>query len=114
MEMGAVHRSDVAYELLGAGVLAVGSPTLNNHLFPNIADVRTYLKGLKPKNLLGAAFGSYGWSGEAVKEIEEALAEMKVEKVEEGIRVKNVPNADLLSRCYELGETMAEKVRCRL
>jgi flavorubredoxin len=39
---------------------------------------------------------------------------MKVEKAGEGIRVKNVPNAELLSRCYELGKTMAEKVHCRL
>jgi flavorubredoxin len=114
MSMDEVHRSDVVYELLGAGVLAVGSPTLNNHLLPAIADLLTYLKGLKPKNLLGAAFGSYGWSGEAVKEIEEILAEMKVEKAGEGIRVKNVPDAGVLAHCYELGRTMAEKVRNRL
>lgn len=112
MDMGVVHRSDVVYELLGASVIAVGSPTLNNHLLPNIADILTYLKGLKPKNLIGAAFGSYGWSGEAVKEIEEALAEMKVEKAGEGLLMKNVPDAELLSRCYDLGKTMAEKV-CR-
>jgi len=114
MSMDEVHRSDVVYELLGAGALAVGSPTLNNHLLPNMADILTYLKGLKPRNLIGAAFGSYGWSGEAVKEIEEILAEMKVEKAGEGIRVKNVPDAGVLARCYELGRTMAEKVRIRL
>jgi flavorubredoxin len=114
MSMDEVHRSDVVYELLGAGALAVGSPTLNNHLLPNMADILTYLKGLKPRNLIGAAFGSYGWSGEAVKEIEEILAEMKVEKAVEGIRVKNVPDAGVLARCYELGKTMAEKVRSRL
>jgi flavorubredoxin len=114
MSMDEVHRSDVVYELLGAGALAVGSPTLNNHLLPNMADILTYLKGLKPKNLIGAAFGSYGWSGESVKEIEEILAEMKVEKAGEGIRVKNVPDAGVLARCYELGRMMAEKVRSRL
>jgi flavorubredoxin len=114
MSMDEVHRSDVVYELLGAGALAVGSPTLNNHLLPNMADILTYLRGLKPANLIGAAFGSYGWSGEAVKEIEEILAEMKVEKAGEGIRVKNVPNAGVLARCYELGKTMAEKVGSRL
>lgn len=114
MSMDEVHRSDVVYELLGAGALAVGSPTLNNHMLPNMADILTYLKGLKPRNLIGAAFGSYGWSGEAVKEIEEILAEMKVEMAEEGIRVKNVPDAEVLARCYELGKTMAEKVRSRL
>jgi len=114
LSMDEVHRSDVVYELLGAGALAVGSPTLNNHLLPNMADILTYLKGLKPRNLIGAAFGSYGWSGEAVKEIEDILAEMKVEKAGEGIRVKNVPDAEVLTRCYELGKTMAEKVRSRL
>ena len=114
MSMDEVHRSDVVYELLGAGALAVGSPTLNNHLLPNMADILTYLKGLKPRNLIGAAFGSYGWSGEAVQEIEEILAEMKVEKAGEGIRVKNVPDAGVLARCYEFGRTMAGTVRSRL
>lgn len=114
MSMDEVHRSDVVYELLGAGAIAVGSPTLNNHLLPNMADILTYLRGLKPKNLIGAAFGSYGWSGEAVKEIEEILTELKVEKAGEGIRVKNVPDAGVLARCYKLGRTMAEKVRGRL
>jgi flavorubredoxin len=114
MSMDEVHRSDVVYELLGAGALAVGSPTLNNHLLPNMADILTYLRGLRPKNLIGAAFGSYGWSGEAVKEIEDILTEMKVEKAGEGIRVRNVPDAGVLARCYELGKAMAEKVRSRL
>jgi len=114
MSMDEVHRSDVAYELLGAGALAIGSPTLNNHILPNIADILTYLKGLKPKNIIAAAFGSYGWSGEAVKEIEEILAEMKLEKAGEGIRIKNVPDAAALARCYELGKGMGGQVLSRL
>lgn len=60
MPLGASHRSDIATELLDAGALVVGSPTLNNHLFPTVADVLTYLRGLKRLNLVGAAFGSYG------------------------------------------------------
>jgi flavorubredoxin len=114
MSMDEVHRSDVVYELLGAGALAVGSPTLNNHILPNIADILTYLKGLKPKNMIAAAFGSYGWSGEAVKEIEEILAEMKLEKAGDGIRIKNVPDAAALARCYELGKGMGGQVLSRL
>jgi flavorubredoxin len=114
MSMDEVHRSDVVYELLGAGALAIGSPTLNNHILPNIADILTYLKGLKPKNMIAAAFGSYGWSGEAVKEIEEILAEMKLEKAGEGIRIKNVPDAAALTRCYELGKGMGGQVLSRL
>jgi len=114
MSMDEVHRSDVVYELLGAGALAVGSSTLNNNMLPNVADIMTYLRGLKPRNLVGAAFGSYGWSGEAVRQIEEILAEMKVEITGEGIRVKNVPDEEVLARCYDQGKAMAEKVRIRL
>jgi flavorubredoxin len=114
MSMDEVHRSDVAYELMGAGALAVGSPTLNNRMLPNMADILTYLQGLKPRNLVGAAFGSYGWSGEAVRDIQKILAEMNVEPVEEGIRVKNVPDQEELVRCYELGMKMAAIVKSRL
>jgi flavorubredoxin len=114
MSMDGVHRSDVVYELLCAGALAVGSPTLNNNMLPQMADIMTYLRGLKPRNLVGAAFGSYGWSGEAVRQIEEILDEMKAERSGEGIRVKNVPDTDALARCYDLGTSMAEQVRSRL
>jgi len=114
MSMDEVHRSDVVYELLGAGALAVGSSTLNNNMLPAMADVMTYLRGLKPQNLIGAAFGSYGWSGEAVHQLEEIITGMKVEIAGEGIRVKNVPGEAVLARCYELGMAMAEKVKSRL
>ena len=114
MSMDEVHRSDVMYELLCAGAVAVGSPTLNNHMLPNMADILTYMRGLKPRNMIAAAFGSYGWSGEAVREIEEVLTEMKLEKTGEGIRVKNVPDAEALSRCYDLGKDMAGQVLSRL
>jgi flavorubredoxin len=114
MSMDGVHRSDVVYELMGAGAIAVGSSTLNNRMLPNMADVLNYLNGLKPRNLIGAAFGSYGWSGEAVREIEAILADMKVEKAGEGIRAKHVPDADTLVRCYELGKEISVKVLSRL
>jgi flavorubredoxin len=83
-------------------------------MLPQMADILTYLKGLKPQNMIAAAFGSYGWSGEAVKAVEEILEEMKLERAGDGIRVKNVPNAEILERCHMLGNTMAEKVLSRL
>ena len=110
MQLRASHRSDVAAEILDAGALVVGSPTLNNNLFPPVADVLTYLKGLKPRNLVGAAFGSYGWSGEAVGQVEEVLTEMKVDLVAEGLKVKYVPDDDALAQCYALGQQIAQKL----
>ncbi|PKN35362.1 MAG: MBL fold metallo-hydrolase [Deltaproteobacteria bacterium HGW-Deltaproteobacteria-19] len=111
MNMDEVHRSDVVYETLEAGALCAGSPTLNNNLLPQMADVLTYLKGLRPANLAGCAFGSYGWSGESVKQVQEYLEDMKVKIVGEAIRVKHVPDRDTLARCFEQGRQVAAAVR---
>jgi flavorubredoxin len=111
MPLESSHRSDVATEILDAGALLVGSPTLNNNIFPTLADALTYLKGLKPKNLLGAVFGSYGWSGESVKQLREFLTEMKVELVGEGINVKYVPDDEALAQCFSLGVLVAQKLK---
>jgi flavorubredoxin len=111
MSMDVFHRSDVVYELLDAGALIVGSSTLNNHMLPHIADVLTYLKGLKPMNLIGATFGSFGWSGEAVRQIQGVLAEMKVEMVGEAISVRHAPDRGVLNKCYALGTLVADKLK---
>ncbi len=114
VHLGARDRSTVATLVLGAGALIVGSPTINNNIFPRVADTMTYLRGLRPNNLIGASFGSYGWSGEAVKQLNQYLTDTGVELIDEGIRVKYVPNSDDLNKCYELGlkigKALLEKV----
>jgi flavorubredoxin len=111
MPLSVAHRSDVATELMGAGALVVGSPTINNQMFPTVADCLTYLKGLKPMNLVGAAFGSYGWSGEAAKLIQVELDAMKLEKAAEPLRVKYVPDEAALQECREFGAAVAEAIQ---
>ena len=110
MPLGASHRSDVATELLEAGALLVGSPTINNGLFPTVADCLAYIKGLKPRNLVGAAFGSYGWSGEAPKLLAADLEAMGVDLVADPLRVNYVPDQDALAACRDLGEKVAERL----
>jgi flavorubredoxin len=107
MSMGSNHRSDVATEILDAGALVVGSPTLNNNIFPTIVDVLTYLEGLRPRNLIGGAFGSYGWSGESVKRLEAWLERMKVTLPAPGVRSQYVPDEQVLAQCRAMGETIA-------
>lgn len=101
------HRSDVLTEVLDAGAIVIGSPTLNNGLFPTVSDFLTYMKGLKPKNKVGAAFGSYGWSGEAVKLINEHLEAMKFDVVDPGLKVQFVPDNECIEACQELGKKIA-------
>ncbi|MCB2184767.1 MAG: flavodoxin domain-containing protein [Deltaproteobacteria bacterium] len=109
------HRSDIMTEVLDAGALVFGSPTLNNGMMPLMADFLTYLKGLKPENKVAAAFGSYGWSGEAVKEIYEMLGRMKGLELADlkGVRVQWVPDHDALKRCRELGSTVGQALRAK-
>ena len=39
------HRSDIMTDVLDAAAVVVGSPTLNNQMFPTVADILTYMKG---------------------------------------------------------------------
>jgi flavorubredoxin len=104
------HRSDIITEILDAGAIVIGSPTLNNGLFPTLGDFLTYMKGLKPKNKIGAAFGSYGWSGESVKLINEALEAMKIQIIDPGVSLQYVPDEKGLAACRELGKKIAENL----
>lgn len=104
------HRSDIMTEILDAGGIAVGSPTLNNGIFPVISDILTYIKGLRPQNKVAAAFGSYGWSGEAVKIINKEFEAMKFDVIDEGLRVKYVPEQEDLEKSFALGKKLGEKI----
>jgi flavorubredoxin len=101
------HRSDIMTEVLDSRALVMGSPTINNGMMPPMADLLCYMKGLRPAGKVGAAFGSYGWSGEAVKLISEAMREMNINLVGEGVRVKYTPKKEDLDRCIELGRQVA-------
>ena len=108
MHLRNCHRSDIITEVLDAGAVIVGSPTINNGLFPTVSDFLTYMKGLKPKNKVAAAFGSYGWSGEAVKLINEELEQMKLDLIDPGVRIQYVPDDKGLDACHELGKKIAQ------
>ena len=108
MHLGNWHRSDVMTEVLDAGAIIVGSPTLNNGLFPTVSDFLTYMKGLKPLNKVGAAFGSFGWSGEAAKLVTKELEEMKFDIIDPGVRIQYVPDDKSLDACRELAKKIAQ------
>jgi flavorubredoxin len=110
LPLRASDRSELALELLDAGALLVGSPTLNNAPLPTVVDVLSYLKGLRPRKLVGAAFGSYGWSGEAVGQLEEKLRGMAIELAAEGLKVRYVPDRQALSGCRALGRQVGGRM----
>jgi len=104
------HRSDIMTKILDSRAIILGSPTINNGMMPGMADILCYMKGLRPTGKVGAAFGSYGWSGEAVKFLTEALRDMNIEVAGEGIRVKFTPTKEDLDKCVELGRQIGRSV----
>jgi len=111
MHIRSSHRSEIMTEVLDAAAVIVGSPTINNQLFPTVSDFLTYMKGLKPKNKIGAAFGSYGWSGESVKLITQELEDMKFDIIDPGIKIQYVPDQDGKNACLELGRKIGRAIK---
>jgi len=89
----------------------IGSPTLNNILYPSVAELLTHLRGLRPKHRIAGAFGSYGWSGGAVKEANEEFKRMGLEIYEPGLQLLYKPSLEDEDTCYEFGREFARRVR---
>jgi len=100
--------SDIMTEILDAKAIAIGSPTMHSTVFPPLAGFLAYMKGLKPKNKIGLAFGSYGWSSGATKEINRIFEELKFE-IMEPLQIKYKPTKEELKKAYEVGVELGEK-----
>lgn len=110
-KISATDHSDIIKEVLEAKAILIGSPTVNNGVLPNIAPLLDDLKGLRPKDKIAFAFGSYGWGGGAVKTIEEKFKQAGMTIFEPGLTAKWVPDADELKKCHELGKRIAAEVK---
>lgn len=82
--------------------LLVGSPTLNGDVLPPIWKLLINLSPIVHCNKVAAAFGAYGWSGEAVPSIEHRLQSLRM-KVLPGLRVRFKPSPTDLEKAFQLG-----------
>lgn len=101
------HISEVMADILEAKYVAIGTPTLNNEIFPRVAAFVTYLKGLAPKNKKGFAFGSYGWRPGVVNKIQAVMEELKWETISP-FEEKYTPKSDVLEKLKEHVKTILE------
>jgi anaerobic nitric oxide reductase flavorubredoxin len=104
-------RTDVVKELLEAKGLLVGSSTHNQRALLNIAAFMEDLKGLRFTRKLGAAFGSHGWGGGAVAQLEEGLREAGFDVMPSELAVRWAPSEEDLARAREFGRRFAREVR---
>ncbi|MCW4010971.1 MAG: FprA family A-type flavoprotein [Candidatus Bathyarchaeota archaeon] len=109
-KLRASDNSEAMTEILDAKAVLVGSPTLNNGMFPTVGSFLTYATGLKPKDKLWSFFGSFGWGGGAVRAMTEMASKVGFEIHQPGLQIKYVPDQEDLKKCFELGKQVAAKI----
>ncbi|GAB6051904.1 hypothetical protein JCM17960_07240 [Magnetospira thiophila] len=88
--------------------LMFGSPTINGDAAKPIWDLLSSLCSIKTQGKLGAAFGSYGWTGEAIDMIDARMRGLKMRVPQAGLKIKLIPNDDELSDCRAFGRSVGE------
>lgn len=94
-------KSDIMTDILSASYIAVGSPTLNNTMMASVAGFLNYMKGLSPKRRKAFAFGSYGWGGQSVGEVENELKNAGLEICLPMVKINYRPGKQDLQKLHD-------------
>jgi len=100
-------------ELANFDTIAVGVPTYHHDVVVDLKKLfeDAAVKNVNLKGKLGAAFGSYGWSGEAPKLILEIMKnKFEMQVIEPPLLIKYAPDKTGLEKCKELGKKIAERL----
>ncbi len=106
-----IDKNDILTEIFQSKAILVGSPTINNGFSYAIAGILEMARGIKYKGKKAAAFGSYGWNGDAPKMITAHLQEAGFEIVNDGIKKQWVPDVKDLDDCTEYGKEFAKATK---
>jgi anaerobic nitric oxide reductase flavorubredoxin len=103
-------KNDAITEIFKSKAILLGSPTVNNGILVAVAAILEEIRGLKFKNKKAGAFGSYGWSGEAVKILSERLSDSGFEIINDGLRITWSPDEESMQLCRDYGESFVKSV----
>lgn len=103
-------KNDAITEVFKSKAIIMGSPTINNGILVSVAAMLEEIKGLKFKNKKAGAFGSYGWSGEAVKIVSERLSDSGFDVVDKGLRLTWSPDGESKKSCRDYGRAFVQKL----
>ncbi|OPY59309.1 MAG: Anaerobic nitric oxide reductase flavorubredoxin [Syntrophorhabdaceae bacterium PtaU1.Bin034] len=104
-------KNDAITEVFKSKAVLVGSPTINRGILNSVAGILEEIRGLAFKKKKGAAFGTYGWSGESVKMITEKLQKAGIETVNEGIRAAWNPDGESIGKCVDFGRAFVAAIK---
>jgi len=101
-----------AGDVKDVGAVILGSPTYHGDM---IGSMKTFLFEMEKADLkgkVGAAFGSYGWSGESVQMLTDTMKHIfGMNVIEPGLRMLRRPDENGLKLCREFGKRVADKMK---
>ncbi len=103
-------KNDVLAEVFKSKGIILGSSTVNNGILGSLTPIVDEIMGLKFLKRVGAAFGSYGWSGESPKLLEQHLEKCGIKVIQEAIKVKYMPSEEECEACIQFGKDFAQKI----
>ncbi len=114
-----VESIDIEFALMGdleaaiirSDALIVGSPTINQNTLLPVYKLFAGINPLRDRGKPAAAFGSYGWSGEAVELIENTLNGLKLKVVQKAYKGKFRPGEEKTQQLIEFGKNFAERMK---
>ncbi len=104
-------ENDLITEVFKSKAVAIGSPTMGNGPMHSVVGFVHLMKLMKFKNKKAATFGCYGWTGEAVKQLNEQLTSAGFEIIGEGIRHLWTPDVSAKESAFEYGKQIAKETK---
>lgn len=104
------NKVEVLEKIKWADGLLFGSPTINGDALPPIWNLLMEMSPIEHGRKLAAAFGSYGWSGEAVENLESRFKMIRLKHFEKGLKINFKPSEDELKLSFEYGKRFAQTI----
>jgi flavorubredoxin len=104
-------ENDLIVEVFKSKMVIIGSPTVGNNMIHGMAGFIDLMRSLKFKRKIATSFGCYGWSGEAVKIMNESLAAAGFTIVNEGLRNLWNPTVEVEEKAIEFGKELATMIK---
>lgn len=101
---------DYLKDIADADAIILGSPTYNRKMMMAMKRLIDSAEKLDLKGKVGTAFGSYGYSGEAVIDMNNKMKSYGMKVIEPGLRWKRIPDEEGLKKCRKLGKTIADMI----
>ena len=114
LDIETVLLGDLEEHVVRADGLIIGSPTINQNTLLPVYKLFSVINPIRDKGKPAAVFGSFGWSGEAVKLIEDLLKNLKLNVVSEGLTARFYPNSEDSDRIVTLAKEFGQALQAEV